>query len=253
MWDEPLVLGIRTVRSRLIVSADGYPSAEIMRRAHEASGAELVTLAVRGLDAAGSGRPLLESLGRDRVTIVATTSGCRTADEAVRTAYLAREAGVGELVSVDVVGDSRTEMPDLPAILEATKVLTADGFAVLAVAGTDPVAARRLEDAGATAVLVAAAPAGSGLGVSNPYALRLALESVTVPLIVAGGIGTASDAARAMELGCAGVLVGHAITGARDPEVMAEAMRLGVEAGRGAYKAGRVSRRLYRDAFGSPD
>jgi thiazole synthase len=253
MWDESLVLGTRTFRSRLLVGADRYPSPEIMRRAHEASGAELVAVSVRGLDLAGGQGSVLESIDQGRVTVVTSTGGAGSADEAVRTAYLAREAGLGALILVEVVGDTRTEMPDLAAVLEATRTLAKEGFSVLPVAGADPVAARRLEDAGASGVVVQAAPAGSGLGLRSPYTIRLLLESVTVPVIVGGGIGTASDAALAMELGCHAVLVGTAIAEARDPEAMAEAMRHAVEAGRAAYRAGRIPRRLYRNAFGSPD
>ena len=171
----------------------------------------------------------------------------------MRTAYLARESGLGDFVKIDVVGDARTEMPDLPAVFEATRTLSRDGFVALPVAGEDPVAARRLEEAGAAAILLQSSPTGSGLGIRNPYAIRLVLDTATVPVVVAAGIGTASDAALAMELGCHAVLVGTAIAEARDPEVMAEAMRHAVEAGRAAYKAGRIARRLHRNAFGSPD
>jgi thiazole synthase len=253
MWDESLVLGSRSFRSRLIVGAERYPSGEIMRRSHDAAGAELVTIAVRELDLASPGGALLSSIDQSRFTLIATTSGCRTSDEAVRTAYLAREAGLGDLVTVDVVGDSRTEMPDLAAVLEAAKTLTREGFVVLPVAGDDPVTAKRLEETGAAGILLQPAPPGSGLGIRNPYAVRMVLDAVSVPVIVAGGIGTASDAALAMELGCHGVLVSTAIADAREPEVMAEAMRHAVEAGRGAYKAGRIARRLHRNSFGSPD
>jgi thiazole synthase len=253
VWDEPLLIATRSFRSRLAVGAERYPSAEIMQRCHEASGAELVAVAVRGLDLSGSGSALLASIEEGRFTAIATTTGCRTADEAVRTAYLARESGLGEFVKVDVVGDSRTEMPDIPAILEATRTLARDGFVPLPVVGDDPVLAKRLEDAGASGIMLQPAPVGSGLGIRNPYAVRLVLDTATVPVIVAGGVGTASDAALAMELGCHAVLVGAAIAEARDPEVMAEAMRHAVEAGRAAYKAGRIARRLHRNAFGSPD
>jgi thiazole synthase len=253
MFDESLVLGTRTFRSRLIVGAERYPSAEIMRRSHDAAGAELVTVAVRELDLASAAGSLLTSIDQNRFTLIAATSGCRTADEAVRTAYLAREAGLGDIVTIDVVGDSQTEMPDLAAVLEAAKTLTREGFIVLPVAGDDPVAAKRLEETGAAGILLQPAPPGSGLGIRNPYAVRLVLDAVTVPVIVAGGIGTASDAALAMELGCHGVLVGTAIAESREPEMMAEAMRHAVEAGRGAYKSGRIARRLHRNSFGSPE
>ena len=173
MWDEPLVIATRSFRSRLVVGAERYPSEEIMRRSHDAAGSELVTLAVRDLDLASPGGSLLASIDQGRFTLVAATTGCRTADEAVRTAYLARESGLGDFVKIDVVGDARTEMPDLPAVLEATRTLSRDGFVALPVAGDDPVAARRLEEAGAAAILLQPAPAGSGLGVRNPYAIRL--------------------------------------------------------------------------------
>jgi thiazole synthase len=253
VWDEPLVLSSRTFRSRLVIGVDGYPSPDSLRRSHEASGAELVVLRVRGLDLGEAKSPVLEWAEQGRVTVLASTSGCQTGDEALRTAYLAREAGLGEFVLLDVVGDTRTEMPDLAAILEAGATLVREGFAVLPVTGADPVVARRLQDAGVAAVVAQAAPAGSGLGVRNRYLLRLLLETVTVPVVLGGGIGTASDAALAMELGCHAVLVGTAIAEARDPETMAEAMRHAVEAGRAAYRAGRVPRRLHRYAFGSPD
>lgn len=253
MWDEPLLLGTRSFRSRLVLGAGRFPSTEIMGRSLEASGVELVSLGVRGLDLASAEGSLLASIDQGRFTLVATTTGSRTADEAVRTAYLAREAGLGDFVRVDVVGDERTEMPDVAAVTEATRTLARDGFVALAVIGEDPVTARRLAEAGAAAVLVLAAPPGSGLGIRNPYGIRLVLDTATVPVIVAGGIGTASDAALAMELGCHGVIVDSAIADARDPEVMAEAMRHAVEAGRAAFKAGRMARRLHRSAFGSPE
>jgi thiazole synthase len=224
-----------------------------MRRSHDAAGVELVSLGVRGLDMGSAGGSLLGSLDQSRFTLVSSTSGCRTADEAVRTAYLAREAGLGDLVRIDVVGDDRTEMPDLAAVTEATRTLARDGFVALAVAGEDPVTARRLAEAGAAGILVLGSPPGSGLGIRNPYAIRLVLDTATVPVIVAGGIGTASDAALAMELGCHAVMVDTAVSEARDPEIMAEAMRHAVEAGRAAHKAGRIARRLHRSAFGSPE
>jgi thiazole synthase len=224
-----------------------------MQRSHEVAGVELVSLGVRGLDLGSAGGTLLASIDQSRFTLVASTAGCRTADEAVRTAYLAREVGLGDFVRVDVIGDDRTEMPDLAAVIEATRALSRDGFVALAVTGEDPVTARRLVEAGAAGLLVLASPPGSGLGIRNPYAIRLVLDTATVPVIVAGGIGTASDAALAMELGCHAVTVDTAVAEARDPEVMAEAMRHAVEAGRAAHKAGRIARRLHRHAFGSPE
>jgi thiazole synthase len=252
MWDEPLLLGTRSFRSRLVLAAGRFPSTEIMGRSLEAAGVELVTLGVRGLELASADGSLLTSIDQGRYTLIATTAGCRTADEAVRTAYLAREAGLGDFVRVDVVGDERTEMPDIAAVTEATGTLARDGFVALAVTGEDPVTARRLTEA-AAGLLVLASPPGSGLGIRNPYAIRLVLDTATVPVIVAGGVGTASDAALAMELGCHAVMVDTAVADARDPEVMAEAMRHAVEAGRAAYRAGRIARRLHRNAFGSPE
>ena len=253
MWDESLVLGTRSFRSRLIVGAERYPSAEIMRRSHEAAGSELVALAVRGLDLASAGGSLLTSIDQGRYTLIATTTGCRTADEAVRTAYLAREAGLGDFVKVDVLGDARTEMPDLRAVLEATKHPCSRRVRHAAGRGRRPRCRRAAPGGRCGRHPVQPAPTGRVWVSSNPYAIRLVLDTATVPVIVAGGIGTASDAALAMELGCHGVLVGSAIAEARDPEVMAEAMRHAVEGGRAAYKAGRIARRLHRNAFGSPD
>jgi thiazole synthase len=185
------------------------------------------------------------------------TAGCYTADEAVRTAYLAREAGLGEFVKLEVIGDEKTLFPDVLGLLEATKTLTREGFIVLPYTNDDPIVAKRLEDAGAAAVMPLGAPIGSGLGIRNPYNIRIILEAAAVPVIVDAGVGTASDAAIAMELGCHGVLMNTGIAGARDPEAMAEAMKLAVEAGRLAGKAGRIPRKLYATASsplaGMPD
>ena len=250
MWDEPLVVAGRTFRSRLVVGSARYSSPEVMRRCHDAAASELVTVPLRRLDLSGSGESTLDRIDTGRVTIVASTADCRTADEAVRTAYLGREAGLGELVHVSVLGDDRTHWPDTQAVLEATRILGGEGFTVLASAGDDPVVARRLQEAGAAGLVVAGAPPGSGLGLRNPCALRILLETLSVPVIVGGGVGTASDAALAMEVGCHAVLVESAITGARDPEAMAEAMRKAVEAGRLAFRAGRIVRRLHQSATG---
>ena len=248
MWDESLILAGRTFRSRLIVGTGKYPSLEVMRRCHEASGAEMVTVAVRRVDLSGQGESLLDYIDTARITLLPNTAGCYTAEEAVRTAYLAREAGLGDLVKLEVIGDEKTLFPDVQGLLEATRTLSRDGFVVLPYSNDDPVTARRLEDAGAAAVMPLGAPIGSGLGIRNPYNLRIILEQVTVPVIVDAGVGTASDAAIAMELGCHGVLMNTAIAGARDPEAMAEAMKLAVQAGRLAYKAGRIGKKLYASA-----
>ena len=250
MWDESLWLGGRSLRSRLIVGTGGYPSFEVMRRCHEASGVEMVTVAVREVDLSRQGESLLDHVDQSRIALLSSTAGCHTADEAVRTAYLAREAGLGDLVRVEVIGDGKTLAPDVAEVLEATRTLVRDGFTVLPSTTDDPVAAKRLADAGATAIIPLAAPAGSGLGIRDPYGLRILLEAVAVPVIVDAAAGTASDAAIAMELGCHGVVVDTAIACARDPEAMAEAMKLAVQAGRYAYKAGRIPRKLHTSASG---
>jgi thiazole synthase len=247
MDDTPLVIGGREFTSRLIVGTGKYASLEIMRQAHEASGAQIVTVALRRV-ALPSGESLLDYIDTSRYTILPNTAGCYTADEAIRTAYLAREAGLGEMIKLEVIGDSRTLFPDVGGLLEATKVLAREGFVVMPYTNDDPVTARKLEDAGAAVVMPLAAPIGSGLGIRNPYNLKLILEAVSVPVIVDAGVGTASDAAIAMELGCDGVLMNTAIAGARDPVAMARAMRLAVEAGRLAYRAGRIPKKLYATA-----
>src|SRR6266851_5206864 len=246
--DNPMVLGGREFRSRLIVGTGKYSSNELMREAIEASGAEIVTVAVRRVSLPGSGTSILDFVDPKRYTLLPNTAGCYTADEAVRTAYLAREAGLGELIKLEVIGDSRTLFPDVQGLLEATKTLAKDGFVVMPYTNDDPVVAKRLEDAGAAVVMPLGAPIGSGLGIRNPYNIKIILETVAVPVIVDAGVGTASDAAIAMELGCDGVLMNTAISGARDAVEMARAMRLAVEAGRLAYRSGRISKKLYATA-----
>lgn len=248
MVDDPLILGGRSFRSRLIVGTGKYPTFEVMREAHEASGAELVTVAVRRVNLSGQGESLLDYIDTSRFTLLPNTAGCYTPDEAVRTAYLAREAGLGELVKLEVIGDERTLFPDVQGLVEATRILAREGFIVLPYTNDDPVVAKRLEDAGAAAVMPLGAPIGSGLGIRNPYNIRIILEMVSVPVIVDAGVGTASDAAIAMELGCHGVLMNTGIAGAKDPVAMARAMRLAVEAGRLAFKAGRIPKKLYASA-----
>ena len=257
MVDTSLVLGGREFTSRLIVGTGKYASNSLMREAIEESGAEIVSVAVRRLTPPGTGDSILDYVDAKRYTILPSTAGCYTADEAIRTAYLAREAGLGDLVKLDITGDARTLFPDVQALIDATRTLARDGFTVLPYTSDDPLIARRLEDAGAAAVMPLGAAIGSGLGVRNPYNIKLVLESVTVPVIVDAGIGTASDAAIAMELGCDGVLVNTAIAAARDPAAMARAMKLAVEAGRCAHRAGRMSKKLYATAVtpleGLPD
>ena len=225
-----------------------YKSFEETRRATEAAGAEIVTVAVRRVSLPGQGESLLDYIDTKRVSLLPNTAGCYTADEAVRTCYLAREAGLGSLVKLEVIGDSRTLFPDVLGLLEATRTLAREGFSVLPYTNDDPVMAKKLEDAGAAVVMPLGAPIGSGLGIRNPYNIKIILESVSVPVIVDAGVGTASDAAIAMELGCEGVLMNTAISGAQDPVDMARAMKLGVEAGRLAFKAGRIGKKLYATA-----
>ncbi len=248
MHDTNLVLGGKDFTSRLIVGTGKYSSNEIMRQAHEESGAEIVTVAVRRVSLPGKGESILDFIDSKRFTLLPNTAGCYTADEAVRTAYLAREAGLGEMVKLEVIGDARTLFPDVQGLLEATKTLAREGFVVMPYTNDDPIIAKRLEDAGAACVMPLGAPIGSGLGIRNPYNIKIILETVSVPVIVDAGVGTASDAAIAMELGCDGVLMNTAIAGARDAVAMARAMRLAVEAGRLAYKAGRIGKKLYATA-----
>src|SRR2546430_15622604 len=243
MHDTNLVLGGKDFTSRLIVGTGKYSSNEIMRQAHEESGAEIVTVAVRRVSLPGKGESILDFIDTKRFTLLPNTAGCYTADEAIRTAYLAREAGLGEMVKLEVIGDTRTLFPDVQGLLEATKTLAREGFTVLPYANDDPVLARRLQDAGAAAVMPLGAPIGSGLGIRNPYNIKIILEGVTVPVIVDAGVGTASDAAVAMELGCDGVLMNTAIAGGQEPVSMARAMKLAVEAGRLADKAGRLGQK----------
>jgi thiazole synthase len=248
MHDTNLVLGGKEFSSRLIVGTGKYSSNDVMRQAHEESGAQIVTVAVRRVTLPGSGESILDHIDTTRYTLLPNTAGCYTADEAVRTAYLAREAGLGEMVKLEVIGDARTLFPDVHGLLEATRTLARDGFVVMPYTNDDPVIAKRLEEAGAACVMPLGAPIGSGLGIRNPYNIKIILESVSVPVIVDAGVGTASDAAIAMELGCDGVLMNTAIAGAGDPPAMARAMRLAVEAGRLAYRAGRISKKLYATA-----
>jgi len=247
MNDTNLVIGGKEFSSRLIVGTGKYSSMEVMKQAHEASGAQIITVALRRVSLP-SGESLLDHLDTTRYTLLPNTAGCYTADEAIRTCYLAREAGLGEMVKLEVIGDPRTLFPDAQGLLEATKTLAREGFTVMPYTNDDPVMAKKLEDAGAAVVMPLGAPIGSGLGIRNPYNMKIILETVSVPVIVDAGVGTASDAAIAMELGCEGVLMNTAISGAQDPVAMARAMRLGVEAGRLAFRAGRIGKKLYATA-----
>ncbi len=243
-----LTIAGRRFGSRLIVGTGKYPSHQIMKAAHEASGAEMVTVAVRRVDISRRSESLLDYIDASRIFLLPNTAACYTADEAIRTAQLAREAGLSHWIKLEVIGDERTLFPDNEALLVATRALVADGFVVLPYTNDDPVICRKLEDAGAAAVMPLGAPIGSGLGIQNPNNIRIIKEAARVPVIVDAGVGTASDAAIAMELGADGVLMNTAIAGAGDPVRMATAMRLAVESGRLAFEAGRIPRRMYASA-----
>jgi thiazole synthase len=246
---DSLTIAGRTFHSRLIVGTGKYPSHAIMRECHEASGAEMVTVAVRRVNISDRTREsLLDYIDTTRFTLLPNTAGCYTADEAIRTARLGREAGLSNWVKLEVIGDEQTLFPDNAALVEATRALVKEGFVVLPYTTDDPVVCRKLEDAGAAAVMPLGAPIGSGLGIQNPNNLRIIREFARVPVIVDAGVGTASDAAVAMELGADAVLMNTAIAGAAQPAQMARAMRLAVEAGRLAYTSGRIPRRLYANA-----
>jgi len=246
---DPLTLGGKSFNSRLIVGTGKYSNLQLMREALDKSGAEIVTVAVRRIDLNDrSGQSLLDYIDSKKCMILPNTAGCYSAEEAVRIANLGREAGLSDWVKLEVIGDEKTLFPDTDGLLTATKVLVKDGFVVLPYTNDDPVVARKLEDAGAAAVMPLGAPIGSGMGIQNPANIKIILENASVPVIVDAGVGTASDAAIAMELGCDAVLMNTGIAGASDPVAMAEAMKLAVEAGRLAYKAGRMAKRLYAAA-----
>ena len=243
-----LTIAGRTFRSRLIVGTGKYPSHAIMKAAHEASGTEMVTVAVRRVDITRQSASLLDYIDTSRIFLLPNTAACYTADDAIRTAHLAREAGLSNWIKLEVIGDEKTLFPDNEALLVATRALVKDGFVVLPYTNDDPVVCRKLEDAGAAAVMPLGAPIGSGLGIQNPNNIRIIKEAAHVPVIVDAGVGTASDATVAMELGADGVLMNTAIAGATDPVRMANAMRLAVEAGRLAFEAGRIPRKMYATA-----
>ncbi|MGD1002159.1 MAG: thiazole synthase [Candidatus Brocadiia bacterium] len=249
MPEDLLRIGQRTFRSRLFVGTGKYPSLEIMKQALEASGAEVVTVAVRRTALDGRpGETLLDYIDRSKYTILPNTAGCYSADEAVRTARLGREAGLSEMVKLEVLGDERTLLPDPIETLKATEILVKEKFVVLVYTSDDPIIARKLETAGAACVMPAGAPIGSGQGILNPNNIRMILESAKVPIIVDAGVGTASDVVSAMELGVDGVLLNTGVAHAKDPVAMARAMKHAVEAGRLAWKAGRIPRKLYAKA-----
>ena len=247
--DPPLILGKHSFTSRLFVGTGKYRTHHLMEEALLASGTQCVTVAVRRLDpGAGKGESILHHLDRRRYTLLPNTAGCYTAEDAIRTAMLARETGMSDMVKLEVLGDPRTLLPDPVATLEATRLLVKEGFTVLTYTSDDPIMARRLEEAGAASVMPAGSPIGSGQGILNPSNIRIILETLKVPVIVDAGVGTASDVAVAMELGSAGVLLNTGIAGARDPVRMARAMKAACEAGRDAFLAGRIPRKLYATA-----
>lgn len=245
---DPLIIAGRAFSSRLIVGTGKYKDYAQNAAAAEAAGAEIVTVALRRVNVATPGQPMLvDYLDPHRFTYLPNTAGCYTGEEAVRTLRLAREAGGWTLVKLEVLGDQKTLYPDMPETLRAAELLIKEGFEVMVYCSDDPILAKRLEEMGCCAIMPLAAPIGSGLGIQNPVNIRLIVEQAKVPVLVDAGVGTASDAAIAMELGCDGVLMNTAIAEAKDPIMMARAMKLAVEAGRLAYLAGRMPKRRYAD------
>lgn len=250
MQDTKLKIGRYEYNSRLIVGTGKYPSPEIMIKAHEASGAEIVTVAVArvSLDPERREKSLLDYIDRERYTLLPNTAGAYSAEEAVRIAHMARSAGLGNLLKLEVIGDPRTLLPDVVALLDATQILVREGFIVMPYTNDDPVVAKKLEDLGAACVMPLAAPIGSGRGIQNRLHIQLIREAVSCPVIVDAGVGTASDATICMELGVDGVLMNTAIACAEDPVLMARAMREAVSAGRKAFLAGRIPMKDYASA-----
>ena len=247
--NDKLVIAGREFNSRLMVGTGKYATMEQMVQSIEASGAEIITVAVRRVNISDrSKESLLDYIDTRKYTLLPNTAGCYSADDAVRTCRLAREAGMSDFVKLEVLGDEKTLFPDNEELLKAARILVSEGFTVLPYTTDDVIMCRKLEDIGCAAVMPLGAPIGSGLGIRNPYNIRIILDAVKVPVIVDAGVGTASDAAIAMELGCHGVLMNTGIAGARDPIAMAEAMNLAVRAGRLAYLAGRIPKKLYATA-----
>lgn len=244
---DKLVFGDKSFDSRLIVGSSMYPNQQVMMDSIAASGAEVVTVAMRRINVDGGGENVIDMLA-DKYTILPNTAGCYTARDAVLTAQLAREALETDWIKLEVIGDDEILYPDVEHLLDAADQLVQDGFSVLAYTSDDPITCKKLEDIGCTAVMPLGAPIGSGMGLRNPYNLEIIRDLISVPLIVDAGIGTASDAAMAMELGYDGVMVASAIARAHDPVAMAAAIGKGVEAGRLAYKGGRIPRKLYAEA-----
>lgn len=246
--DKPLVVAGQTFKSRLIIGTGKYESYELNRLACEAADVDMVTVAVRRVNLTDPNQPLLiDYIDPKKYTYLPNTAGCFTTDDAVRTLRLAREAGGWDLVKLEILGEARTLYPMMPETIEATAKLTEEGFKVMAYCSDDPILCKRVEEAGAVAIMPLGAPIGSGLGIQNPVNTRLIIEQSEVPVIVDAGVGTASDATIAMELGCDGVLMNTAIAEAKDPILMAKAMKAAVEAGRLAYLAGRMPRKMYAD------
>jgi thiazole synthase len=245
----PLKIGGRTFRSRLILGTGKYENFRVMQEAHEASGTEFVTVAVRRIDLADRGKESIWSyIDAKKISLLPNTAGCYTADEAVRTARMARELCETDFIKLEVIGDEKTLLPDIAGLLEATRVLVKEKFVVMPYTNDDPIAAKKLEEAGASCVMPLAAPIGSGMGVQNRLHLGFLLEQAGVPVIVDAGVGTASDAAIAMEMGADGVLMNTAVACAKDPLKMARAMKLAIESGRLAYESGRIPRKRYASA-----
>ncbi len=248
---DPLLIAGVEYKSRLLVGTGKYKDLEETRAATEASGAEIVTVAIRRTNIGQNPNEpsLLEVISPDKYTLLPNTAGCYTASDAVRTCRLARELLDGhELVKLEVLGDEQTLFPDIIQTIEATEILVKDGFKIMVYTNDDPIIAKRFEDMGCVAVMPLAAPIGSGLGIRNPHNIRTIVENASVPILVDAGVGTASDAAIAMELGCDGVLMNTAIAGAQDPVLMASAMKKGIEAGREAFRAGRIPRKRFASA-----
>jgi thiazole synthase len=248
MSDELVIAG-RKFRSRLLIGTGKYATFELMREALEKSGAEIVTVAVRRINVSDRTKEsLLDYIDTKKYTLLPNTAGCYSVEDAVRTARLGREAGLSELVKLEVIGDQKTLFPDNEGLLQAAKILVKEGFIVLPYTNDDPIVCKKLEEVGCAAVMPLAAPIGSGLGIRNPYNIRIIVENAKGPVIVDAGVGTASDAAIAMELGVDGILMNTGIAGAKNPILMAEAMCLAVDAGRKAFLAGRIPRKLYATA-----
>lgn len=247
--DDKLVIKGIEFQSRLWVGTGKYKDFEETAKAIEASGTDVVTVAVRRVNITDRNSPnLLDYISPKKYKILPNTAGCYTVEDALRYARLAREAGVSDLIKLEVIGDERTLFPDVIGLLKATEILAKEGFIVFPYTNDDPIMAKRLEDAGAAAVMPLGAPIGSGLGIRNPFNIKIILEQAKVPVIVDAGVGTASDATIAMELGCDAVLINTAIAGAKDPIAMAQAMKHATIAGRLAYKAGRIGKKLYATA-----